>query len=330
MKKLLKIVGYSILVILLLVIGLVSYVKLALPNVGAAEVMKVNNSAELIERGRYLANSVTVCIDCHSTRDWTKFSGPIVEGTCGKGGETFDQKFGFPGVYYSKNITPAGIARYTDGELYRVITTGVTKEGKALFPVMPYTYYGNMDPDDIQCIIAYLRSLSPIENQVPESVSDFPMSIIINAIPKKVVPGKKPDTANHLAYGAYLVNACGCRECHTKDNKGQIIPEMAFMGGREFPLRDGSIIRSSNLTPDPATGLGNWNEDAFISKFKSYTDSSYKPHTVASGAMNTIMPWTMYGKMTRSDLAAIFTYFKSLPPKENKVEKFTAAGIAKK
>ena len=53
------------------------------------------------------------------------------------GGDVFDQKFGFPGKYYAKNITPEGISRYTDGELFRVITTGVTKEGKALFPVMP-------------------------------------------------------------------------------------------------------------------------------------------------------------------------------------------------
>src|SRR6202012_5065901 len=112
---------------------------------------------EKIERGRYLANYVTVCMDCHSTRDWSKFSGPLKEGTLGQGGELFNQKFGFPGTYYSRNITPEGISRYTDGELFRLITTGVTKEGKPMFPVMPYPYYGKMDPDDIMCVIAYIR-----------------------------------------------------------------------------------------------------------------------------------------------------------------------------
>src|ERR1043165_8965177 len=105
MKKVAKIFGYSLLVIVLIVVGLITYVKLALPNVGPAPEMKVEATPERIERGRYLAHSVTVCIDCHSTRDWSKFSGPIVPGTLGKGGEKFDQQFGFPGVYYSRNIT---------------------------------------------------------------------------------------------------------------------------------------------------------------------------------------------------------------------------------
>jgi hypothetical protein len=62
-------------------------------------------------------------MDCHSTRDWSKFSGPLVEGTLGQGGERFDQTVGMPGVVYSKNITPARIGDYTDGELFRLITT---------------------------------------------------------------------------------------------------------------------------------------------------------------------------------------------------------------
>jgi mono/diheme cytochrome c family protein len=323
MKKVLKIVVYTLLFIFVVVIGLVTYVKIALPNVGPAPVVKIDNAPDRIERGRYLAHSVAACMDCHSTRDWTKFSGPLVEGTLGKGGEKFDQQFGFPGVYYSKNITPKGISRYTDGELYRAITTGVNKEGKAMFPVMPYPYYGKMDPDDIYCIIAYLRTLAPIDNQVAQSVSDFPMNIIINIIPKKGTPGKRPDTSDHLAYGAYLVNASGCIECHTKANKGQIIPEMAFMGGREFILRDGSKVRSSNITPAAQTGIGSWTDEVFVSRFAAYADPNYKPKAVENGEFNTIMPWTMYGKMTRSDLEAIFTYLKSLPPKENAVEKFS-------
>ena len=330
MKKLFKILGYIVLTIVVIVAGLIGYVKTALPNVGVAPVMTVDKSPEKVERGRYLANSVAACMDCHSTRDWNKFAGPLKAGTLGRGGERFDQQFGFPGVYYSRNITPAGIERYTDGELYRVITTGVSKEGRAMFPVMPYPYYGKMDPEDVKCIIAYLRTLAPVTNDVAASVSDFPMSIIINVIPKKATPEKRPDTTNRIAYGAYLTNASACRECHTKEKQGQIIPELAFSGGRSFKLpTDGSVV-SANITPDMETGIGNWTEDMFINRFKTYADTSYHPQTILQGQFNSIMPWNMYCHMSRSDLAAIYAYLHSLPAKKNEVVKFVPMVIASK
>ncbi|MGN6569472.1 MAG: c-type cytochrome, partial [Flavipsychrobacter sp.] len=215
-------------------------------------------------------------------------------------------------------------SRYTDGELYRVITTGVDKEGKALFPVMPYPYYGRMDPEDIKCIIAYIRTLQPIENKVPAPQSDFPMNFIVNTIPKKAEPQQRPDPSNQVAYGKYMVNACACMECHTKVDKGQIIPELAFSGGREFVFPDGSVVRSANITPDETTGIGGWNEDAFINRFKSYADTSYKPHAVEPGAFNSIMPWLMYSHMTKDDLSAIYAYLRTLQPIRNTVQKFTA------
>lgn len=327
MKKVFKILAYLLLGIIVLAAGLLIYIKAALPNVGDAPNIKISYTPEKIERGRYLANYVTVCTDCHSTRDWTKFAGPIVAGTIGKGGERFDRKAGFPGVYYSKNITPAGISRYTDGELLRLITTGVTKEGRAMFPVMPYAHYGKMDTEDIESIIAYIRSFKPIENTVTESVSDFPMNFILNTIPTKSAPQKRPPVTDRLAYGQYLVNAASCIECHTKVDKGQIVEKLAFAGGREFMLPDGSILRSANITPDTSSGIGSWTEDIFIKKFTSYADSTYQPPTIKPGEFNTVMPWNMYGRMKIEDLSAIYTYLKSIPPVKNSVEKFTSAHL---
>lgn len=202
MKKLFKYIGYLLLIFLVAVAALLTYVKLALPNVGEAEALQIDYTHERIERGKYLANAVNLCMDCHAQRDWTKFSGPPKPGTLGAGGDVFDQSVGFPGVFYAKNITPTGIARYTDGELYRVITTGVNKEGKALFPVMPYLYYSKMDPEDIYSIIAYIRSLEPVQNDVPESKADFPFNFIMNLIPQKAEPQKRPDKSDWIAYGA--------------------------------------------------------------------------------------------------------------------------------
>ena len=299
--------------------------KFALPNVGEPEDITISASKEQIERGKYLAHAVTVCMDCHSVRDWTKFSAPLVEGTLGQGGETFDQKFGFPGAYYSKNITPFGIGSWTDGELLRAISSGVNKEGKALFPLMPHPNYGRMDKEDLLAIIAYLRTLSPIENTVKESSSDFPMNIIINTIPKKAEFSKIPDHKDQLAYGQYLFNAAACNECHTKQDKGAPIEGMTAAGGFEFPLPSGGIVRSANITQDKETGIGNWSEGAFVARFKMYSDSSYTHRTVAQGEFNTVMPWTMYANMTEEDLKAIFLYMKTIKPVTNKVLNFEAS-----
>ncbi|HMG92388.1 MAG TPA: c-type cytochrome [Chryseolinea sp.] len=325
MKKFLKFLLYALLAVIVLVGAVIIYVKTALPDVGAPEDITIERTPERIERGRYLAHSVSICMDCHSTRDWSKFSGPLTEGTLGKGGERFDHSVGLPGVFISKNITPAGIERYTDGELFRVITTGVSKEGKAMFPLMPFRYYGKMDREDIYAMIAYIRTLEPITNPVPESEPDFPMSVVINTIPQPAEPQTRPDPSDQLAYGHYMASASGCVECHTQVDKGQILPEVAFGGGREFGFPDGSKVRSSNISPDKDSGIGTWTREQFIARFKVYADSSYVAPSIKPGEYNTIMPWTMYAHMTEEDLSAIFTYLQSVSPISNKVTKFTPA-----
>ena len=301
------------------------YIKFALPDVGPAPDLKVEMTPERIARGEYLANHVAVCIDCHSKRDWTRFSGPPTEGTFGMGGDRFDQKFGFPGVYFAKNITPAGISRYTDGELFRVITTGVNKEGEAMFPVMPFHYYGQMDVEDIKSIIAYIHTLKPIQNDVQKSSSDFPMNFILNTIPHKGNPTKRPDKADLINYGKYIANASSCIDCHTKVDKGKLIPGTEYGGGREFPFPDGAIVRSGNISPDKETGIGLWKKEVFINLFHAHSDSITLHTTLKAGDFNSIMPWTMYGKMTDEDLTALFAYLQTIQPISNKVLKFSPA-----
>src|ERR1043165_8012 len=106
MRKVLKWSGRLIILIILVIAGFVGYVKLFLPNVGEPKDIKITYTPERVQRGQYLANSVAVCMDCHSTRDWTQFSGPIKQGTFGIGGEKFTRELGFPGNFYSRNITP--------------------------------------------------------------------------------------------------------------------------------------------------------------------------------------------------------------------------------
>lgn len=322
MKILLKGLLYLVVLVLVLILGTIGYVSLFLPNVGKPEDITIEKTPARIERGKYLATCVSVCIDCHSQRDWTKYAGPIVAGTEGQGGGLFDQKFGFPGTFYSKNITPAGIGSWTDGELFRSITTGVTKSGKPIFPVMPYHYYGQLDKEDIYSIIAYIRTLPTIKNDVPTSKANFPFSIIENTIPQKAIFQTRPATSDTVAYGKYLVTASACVECHTKVEKGKIIAGMEYSGGREFIFSNGTV-RSSNLTPHE-DGLKTWTAEQFVRRFKEYQDTSYRSPVIGEKDFNTIMPWMMLSKMKESDLRSIYAYLQTIQPLAGKAEKFTA------
>ncbi|MBU2506930.1 MAG: cytochrome c [Bacteroidetes bacterium] len=302
-------------VVVLLIALLLTYVKTMMPSVGEAPNMKVEINNDRIERGKYLANHVMVCMDCHSTRDWNLFSGPPLAGTEGKGGEVFDQTIGFPGKYIASNITPYNLGNWTYGEIFQAITTGVSKDGSALFNIMPHPNYGKLDEDDIKSVIAYLRTLEPIEYNSEKSQSDFPMNFIINTIPQKAELKRVPPKSDIVNYGKYLVTAATCNDCHTKQEKGKFVGE-PFAGGFEFKFNDGTVVYSTNLTPHP-TGIGNWTKEQFVNRFKMYADTSYTPGKVAQGQFQTVMPWTMYAKMTTEDLEAIYSYLKTLKPVDN-------------
>lgn len=326
MKKTLKITAYLLGALVILLIGAFAFLQLGFPKVDPAPEISIEYTPDRIERGAYLANHVTICMDCHSTRNFSQFSGPPTPGTFGAGGDRFDHSLGLPGVFYAKNITPHGISDYSDGELYRLITTGVTNDGRPMFPLMPYSYYGKMDPEDIYDIIAYIRSLPSIETDIPDSKPDFPVNLILRTIPTNATPTEKPDQSDQVAYGAYLVNASGCAECHTQvDPQGMILQDVKFAGGRSFPFPDGSMVTSANLTQCPDTGLGKWDEATFVARFKQYADSGYVNPKVNPGEFNSIMPWTMYAGMKDEDLKAIFAYLKTVQPIKNPVVKFTAS-----
>lgn len=159
-----------------------------------------------------------------------------------------------------------------------------------------------------------------MENKTPDHVVDFPMNIILNTIPKDGDPHPKPLKTDTLKYGAYLVNAAACMECHTPVKSGQVIEEKAFTGGREFKM-PGGVVRSANITPDVETGIGSWTAESFVERFQAYNDPQNLP-ILSKNQVNTLMPWTMYGGMDSTDLLAIYKYLVSLKPVKNKVVHF--------
>ncbi len=260
---------------------------------------------------------------CHGQRDFTKFSGPVIPGTEGKGGEEIDN-----GIY-AKNITPTVLGSWTDDEIVRALTTGITKEGDTLFAAMPYRDYVRMPKEDVYSIVAYLRTLKPIPDSVPKRNMDalpkgFTTALYNNLYLKHAsekMPLPSPD--DKVKMGAYLVNAAGCGGCHTQfDMKKIDFKADAYLSGGNL-FDDSTInlkVNAANITPDTATGIGNWTEEMFLAKFKNYRDP--KAYNYNPGKFNSMMPWTILCHMTDEDLKDIYAYLRTVKPVTNKVEKW--------
>ncbi len=278
------------------------------------------DSVKLVERGHYLAHYVTMCLDCHSARDTSKFSMPVVPGTEGSGAPfPFGKAEGVPGEVTPPNITPYALKDWTDDEIIRAITRGINKKGDTLFPLMPYHHYSKMAKSDILSIVAYIRTLKPVENTTPPRKLEIPISMLGPLPDGNLENNSIPDPSDKIKYGEYMINASACSECHTP--MGPQGPDMskAYSGGFTFTLPMFTVT-VANITPDSATGIGAWTEEMFLSKFKN--NSSDEVVNKYPGKLNTIMPWSQYGKMKEDDLKAIYAYLRTVKPISNKVEKY--------
>jgi len=320
MSKLGKGILYGVIALILIVIVVVSYITLALPNVGDPENIKVEITPQRLARGEYLADHVALCTDCHSKRDYSKFAGPLIASSKGSGGEIFDGKVGFPGSVQVPNITPYSLKGWTDGELFRAITTGERKDGSAIFPLMPWPYYAKMNREDVYSIIAYIRTLKPIAASYPKAMLNFPLNILVHTMPQKAPLGEIPPTTDSVKYGEYICMTAGCIECHSKSDNGKIVKGMEFAGGHEYPVF-GIVLRSANITPDKTTGIGTWKEADFVSVFKSFANPA-KASEVPKGGFQTIMPWYGYAAMTDGDLKSIYRYLRTVKAVKNSLIKF--------
>lgn len=324
MRLVMKILAAVVAAVLVVVLGGLSYLMLAYPQVGPARDLTAPSTPEAVARGKYLVDHVALCVDCHTPRDWTKYAGPIEASQYGAGGEIFDESIGLPGTIVSKNITPAGLSTWTDGEIVRAFTEGVAKDGTPLFPLMPYYLHGTMDLEDALAIVAYLRTIPPIESTLPERQLNFPLPLVVRTMPRAAEYSRRPDPSHQVAYGRYMATMSGCTECHTPiDDSMEPILSREFAGGREFLFPDGSINRAANITPHE-TGIGTWSEDVFLERFARFTAPD--AHTpMEPGQVNTVMPWGQYARMTEEDLRAIFAYLRTVPAIASHVVAFQAA-----
>jgi mono/diheme cytochrome c family protein len=302
-------------------VGAGAYIAWATPKHQPAADIHVQPSPQRIERGKYLFHHVADCAGCHSPRDPSKFSMVHDPGRTGAG-FVFPAELGFPGKIVGPNITPdpeTGIGAWTDGEKIRAIREGVSRDGRALFSLMPFQYFATLSDEDIYSLVAYLNSLPPVKNALPRTRLDFPVNLLARFEPKPLLqPPQPPAVQDKIRYGGHLAAVAGCLNCHTQLKNGKPVPGMEFAGGHEFPVGQ-FVVRSTNLTPDEETGIGRWSEERFVRKFRDYASLSFETAPPAAQSSFTIMPWYGFAHMKEEDLRAIYAYLRTLKPVYNPV-----------
>jgi mono/diheme cytochrome c family protein len=211
----------------------------------------------------------------------------------------------------------------------RATREGISRDGHALFPMMPYPDLHDMSDEDARAIVVYLRSLRPIRHAVPPTHLRFPVNLMVKFTPRPVDgPIATPEDArDHVAYGRYLTTIAGCRECHTPhDDHGQLVAGREFSGGWEMKGPGGRNF-TANITPDPGTFVGQATRELFIARFRGFAAmASPDEQRPAPPGQNTIMPWIACSGMTDQDLGAVYDYLRTeVKPIANSIERFPDA-----
>jgi mono/diheme cytochrome c family protein len=240
------------------------------------------------------------------------------------GGRKYDGPFG---TVYSSNITPdptTGIGKWTDEQIITATRSGRRPNGERLIPVHPYTVFNGMAEQDLKDVVAYLRSVPPINRATPAKKISVPMfeSVFLPAWLATFAAIESPPKSaatSGVARGEYLTRAVShCGECHTPRTMTMAVDNTRFLAGNQKGKGpEGSAV--PNITPDRETGLGSWTEE----QITDYLETGNKPDgDVAGGLMAEVIQGSSagYKDLTKADRQAIAKYLKSIPPIKNKIE----------
>ena len=252
--------------------------------------------AALVERGEALAGAGN-CIDCHTAPD----------GPANAGGRPIHTRVG---LFYSTNLTPnpeTGIGAWSEAAFARALREGVSRDGRHLFPVFPYTHYSQLADDDIRALYAYFMTRPAVQRADRPNEIPFPIDVRVLQAAWKVLffkPGPwrpDPDRDARWNRGAYLVEAlAACANCHT-DRNGVGAEQVGhpYAGA----MVDGWFAEALDISPSPAR----WTE-AELFAYLRHGDSP--PHGVAVGPMRAVVRGL--GKLPDDDLRAMAAYIISL------------------
>ena len=241
-----------------------------------------------IARGKHLVESIGLCVECHGDN----IAGDILED---------DPLFG---TLAPSNLTSGrgGVGgEYTDMLFVRAIRNGINKDGNPM-AIMPSNYYNIIGDEDIGAIVAYLKSLPPVDNEQKET-NLGPLGQILVLVEKELLPAHiinhdvpcpvPPAPGITKEYVEYLASVCGA--CHGE-----------HLSGGSVPGEPPSTPKSANLTT-----LGqSWSERDFVQTLRTGATPYGKQLDPE------LMPWNRFKLLDDDELQAIWLFIRSLEPRE--------------
>lgn len=271
--------------------------------------------AASVPRGEYIVRNAAVCGQCHAADPKHDPDGPLSGGM-----EFHDWRIGTARAANLTSDSETGLGAWSDAEIVRAMRNGQARNGRLLAPVMPYEWFHQMSDEDAFAVAQYLRTLPPVRNQVSQSPN---LAFKIGKLflgPKPANTASAPPRAATAEYGGYLSQHVAlCAECHTPRGGIRSEPDKSrLFAGMANPPK-GFPANPSNLTPDAATGIGQWSEADFIRTLRTGVDPSGR-------ALHPFMPWHQLQRMSDDDLRAIYRYLRTIPAIHNAVPWTTAGG----
>ncbi len=254
--------------------------------------LDISSDSATLARGRHLARAITKCVDCHTD----DLGGKVLVDNPAMG-----------------RWVPANITRGKGGmgsqlsadDIVRAVRHGIAPDGRKLI-LMPASQYIHLDSADLAAIVAYVRSMPPVDRELPEARLGFIARMLLAA---RKLPLYDADVIDHTQpyehappagptaeYGHYLAEVGGCVGCHG--------PTLA---GGKIPQGDPSWPPAANITP---TGLGTRYDEA---KFMRALREGARPEGTP---INEAMPWRWTREMTDDEIRAVYAYLKTVPPRE--------------
>jgi mono/diheme cytochrome c family protein len=292
----LKVLGLVVAGIVLVIIGAgaaVYYISESRLNQRVSvrpEPIRVPTDITSVQRGQHLASAVAACVECHGPN----LAGKVVLDDPGLG------------RVVAPNLTSGrgGLApEYAAEDLARAIRHGVDPAGRQLL-VMPSDDYYNFSDADLGAIIAYIRSMPPIDTSLPRSEVRTAGRILFAIGQLPLLPAATidhnaprpptPPAAVTVEYGAYLALSAGCSGCHGPG-----------LGGGSMPQASSSAIPAANITP---AGLTGWSEADFVRVMRTGTRPDGR-------RLDSFMPWPYYAQMSDDELRALWRFLQAVPPK---------------
>ncbi len=256
------------------------------------EEIQVVPSDAAVARGKHLAHASMTCADCHGSD---------------LGGKSYQD---IPGLLtvVGPNLTPGRgsvTAEFTDADWARVIAHGVRPDGTGVM-MMPVQNFQSISGEDLTSLVAYLRSLAPVDRELPRSevraggrllwAAGVLSLLAAERVDHEALrPAKTPTEA--VALGEYLAHLSGCIDCHGAGLSGGPIPGAP----PDFPV-------PPNLTKHES-GLAAWTKEDFVAAVRTGA-------SIDGRRLNVFMPWAYYSGLDDLEVAALWAWLQTLPARE--------------